>query len=98
MGRPRLECCGQSGPPQFGRDIEGLQQAQGRAAGMGKILEHKSCKEWGVFSLEKRSLRGGLINLCKSLTRDRWGLVSSPRQPVIRQQDIILNCTRAGLG
>lgn len=50
--------------PQLRGDVEGLEGAQGTAARLVRGLEHKSCKEQlrelGVFSLERRRLRGDL--------------------------------------
>ena len=67
--RPHLEYCVQFWSPQFRKDIDAIARVQRRVTrlipGLARLSHEEWLKETGLYTLERRWLRGDMMEMIK---------------------------------
>jgi len=67
--RPHLEYCVQFWSPQLRKDIDAIERAEHRATqlipGLARLSYEERLKETGLYSQERRRLRGDMMEMFK---------------------------------
>ncbi|KAF4802933.1 hypothetical protein TURU_019043 [Turdus rufiventris] len=99
---PHFECSVQFWPLSLGRTLRCLGTSRG--GNKAGVLEHKPCeerlRELGLFSLEKRRLRGDLITLYNSLKGgcSQVGVGLFLKAALTEPEDTVSSCFKGDIG